>query len=109
MKLLEENDVPVMPMHDLRSALEDPHLQATSFFSITDHPSEGRIRQMRMPMTWSDSQPGPERHAPRLGEHSVEVLQQVGFSDAEIEQLIEQGTVLVCGERSPAASSKETV
>lgn len=109
MKLLEESDVPMMPMHDLHSVLEDPHLQATGFFSITDHPSEGRIRQMRMPMTWSDSQPEPARHAPRLGEHSVEVLQQVGFTDAEIEQLIEQGTVLVCSERSPTTPSKGTV
>jgi formyl-CoA transferase len=109
MKLLEESDVPMMPMHDLHSVLEDPHLQATGFFSITDHPSEGRIRQMRMPMTWSDSQPEPARHAPRLGEHSVEVLQQVGFTDAEIEKLIEQGTVLVCSERSPTTPSKGTV
>lgn len=109
MKLLEESDVPMMPMHDLHSVLEDPHLQATGFFSITDHPSEGRIRQMRMPMTWSDSQPGPARHAPRLGEHSVEVLQQVGFTDVEIEKLIEQGTVLVCSELYPTTPSKGTV
>ena len=74
MALLEEADMPMMPMHDLKSVLDDPHLVATKFFTTSEHPSEGTIRSMRMPMTWSDSTPEPARPAPRLGEHSVEVL-----------------------------------
>ena len=76
MALLEAADIPMMPMHDLQSVLTDPHLVATNFFSTVEHPSEGTIRSMRMPMTWSDSTPEPARHAPRLGEHSIEVLEQ---------------------------------
>jgi crotonobetainyl-CoA:carnitine CoA-transferase CaiB-like acyl-CoA transferase len=96
MALLEQADLPMMPMHDLQSVLTDPHLVATGFFSIIDHPSEGPIRSMRMPMTWSDSRTGPVRHAPRLGEHSVEVLQQAGFNATEIDDLIAQGVVQAC-------------
>ena len=93
MALLEEADVPMMPMHDLKSVLDDPHLVATSFFTTVEHPTEGTIRSMRMPMTWSESTPEPTRHAPRLGEHSVEVLAQAGFSGEEIDALIAAGAV----------------
>lgn len=99
MALLEEADIPMMPMHDLQSVLSDPHLVATDFFSTVEHPSEGTIRSMRMPMTWSDSTPEPMRHAPRLGEHSIEVLQQAGFAAAEIDALIADGAVHACAPR----------
>jgi crotonobetainyl-CoA:carnitine CoA-transferase CaiB-like acyl-CoA transferase len=83
----------MMPMHDLESVLADPHLVATGFFATGEHPSEGTIRSMRAPMTWSDTVPEPMRHAPRLGEHTVEVLEQAGFGAEEIDALIAQGAV----------------
>ncbi len=103
MALLEEADIPMMPMHDLQSVLSDPHLVATNFFSTVEHPSEGTIRSMRMPMTWSDSTPEPMRHAPRLGEHSVEVLQEAGFAAAEIDALVAAGAVQACAPRTATA------
>ncbi len=92
--LLEKADIPMLPMHDLKSVLQDPHLVATGFFAIEQHPSEGAIRTMRMPMSWSDSTPDPVRPAPRHGEHSIEVLQQAGYGASEIAQLIAQGVVM---------------
>ncbi|MBL4906229.1 MAG: CoA transferase, partial [Sneathiella sp.] len=68
-----------------------PHLEATGFFSFTDHPSEGRLREMPVPATWSKTQPEPTRPAPRLGEHSVEILQELGYSAQKIESLVECG------------------
>ena len=44
-ELLTKADVPVMPMHDLESMLEDPHLVATDFFPVVEHPTEGRDPQ----------------------------------------------------------------
>ena len=44
-ELLDKADVPVMPMHDLESMLQDPHLVATDFFPVVDHPSEGQDPQ----------------------------------------------------------------
>jgi len=93
MALLESADVPVMPMHDLQSVLADPHLAATRFFSMVEHPSEGTLRTMRMPMSWSDSTPDAPRPAPRHGEHSAEVLREAGFGAAEIEALVAAGAV----------------
>jgi len=93
MALLEGADVPMMPMHDLESVLDDPHLVATGFFTTSEHPSEGTVRSMRMPMSWSDTVPEPMRHAPRLGQHTVEVLEQAGYGAGEIDALIAAGAV----------------
>ncbi|HRH86356.1 MAG TPA: CoA transferase [Rubrivivax sp.] len=87
-ELLEAADVPFMPMHDLHSVLADPHLQATGFFETVQHPSEGAIRSMRGMPRWQSAPPGPARPAPRLGEHTVEVLREAGLTAAEIEQLL---------------------
>jgi len=87
MKLLEEADIPFSPMHDLESIVDDPHLVATDFFQPEDHPSEGRLKRMREPSEWSKTQPEATRHAPRLGEHSREILAELGYSADEIRRL----------------------
>jgi formyl-CoA transferase len=104
MALLEQADVPFMPMHDLQSVLTDPHLAATGFFAQVEHPSEGTVRSMQMPMRWSDTPAAPERLAPRQGEHSVEVLRQAGLDAAEIDALIAADVVQVCRPRQVAAA-----
>jgi len=87
--------------------LDDPHLVATKFFTTSEHPTEGTIRSMRMPMSWSDSTPEPARPAPRLGEHSAEVLAEAGYSGAEIAALIAQGAVLAHGARAAVSEGSE--
>lgn len=88
MALLIEADIPVLPMHTLTSILDDPHLVATNFFQAVDHPTEGPIRSMRVPATWSDTPVNPTRLAPRRSEHAVEILKQAGYSDTEIAGLL---------------------
>lgn len=90
-RLLEEADVPFMPMHDLQSVLADPHLQATGFFELHEHPSEGTIRSMRVVPRWQERQPPTPTPAPRLGQHTVEVLRQAGFTAEDVERLLASG------------------
>lgn len=89
--VFKEADIPAAPLHTLTSMVDDPHLKATGFFEIVDHPSEGRIRQMNIPSKWSKSAPSIRQHAPRLGEHTVEVLKEAGLEGGEIEGLIVSG------------------
>lgn len=98
LKLLHDADIPAMPMHDLESIFEDPHLNATGFFQPVDHPTEGKLRTMRYPATWSETQPGPTRMAPRCGEHSSELLREAGYSDAEIARLRADKVMLDAGD-----------
>jgi crotonobetainyl-CoA:carnitine CoA-transferase CaiB-like acyl-CoA transferase len=89
--LLERIDIPVAPMNSVHDVVNDPHLAASGFFTREDHPSEGVVRGMRTPTGWSESAPGAQRPAPRLGEHSLEVLREAGYSDAEIAELTRLG------------------
>ncbi len=91
LQLFDEADVPAMPLHTLESLLDDEHLNAVGFFGVDDHPSEGRLRRMAYPSAWSETQPGSQRPVPRLGEHSVEVLREIGYDDQRIEALLRTG------------------
>ncbi|WKA26059.1 CaiB/BaiF CoA transferase family protein [Bradyrhizobium roseum] len=94
-EILEKADVPVMPMHDLESLLGDPHIVATNFFPVVDHPSEGRIRNMRPSARFSQTPVETRRLAPRLSEHSAEILGEAGFSPDEIAALVRDGVTKV--------------
>ena len=88
---LEQADIPVQRMNTLDDIVGDPHLNAIGYFQSVEHPTEGRIRAMAVPSEWSESAPEYRRHAPRLGEHTREVLRETGLQDDAIEQLIASG------------------
>ena len=75
-------------MHDFVSILQDPQLLATGFFEMVDHPSEGRMRQISVPASFSRTPPQPFRPAPRQGEHGEDILLEAGFSQQEIDDLL---------------------
>lgn len=89
--LFERADIPAMPLHTAESLIDDPHLRAVGFFQRVEHPTEGRLRDMAVPAHWSRTQPAPHRLAPRLGEHSVEVLREIGFDPARIAAMLGAG------------------
>ena len=92
--------VPAMPMHSLESLMEDPHLQEVGFFEKVDHPTEGRIVNMTLPNKTSFKSRPDYRGAPKIGQHSVEILQEAGFSASEIEQFVTE-KVTVDGRLKP--------
>ncbi len=93
-EIFDRVDVPAMPYHTLDSLMEDPHLDDVGFFQRIDHPTEGSIRNMRLPNKTSFSPRAQVQGAPKLGQHSVEVLQEAGLDARAIEALIENGGVI---------------
>jgi crotonobetainyl-CoA:carnitine CoA-transferase CaiB-like acyl-CoA transferase len=78
LKDLTAHDIPVMPMMKLDDLLTDPHLAATQGWLDVPHPFEGMLRQLRPPVRMSHTPTGVWRPAPRLGEHTEEVLKELG-------------------------------
>ena len=94
LRLLDEADIPVLPMHTPDSLIDDPHLAEVGFFQDVEHPTEGPIRTMAVPTQWSHSKPAPTRLPPGLGEHSVAVLREAGLSQAQIDDLLARGVTI---------------
>ena len=91
LELLAKADVPAGPMHSLESLLDDEHLKAVGFFERHEHPTEGAVVSLRPPSRWSKTPLAIGRLPPLLGQHSTEVLQEAGYSPAEIAALVEAG------------------
>lgn len=58
-----------------------------------DHPTCGPIKLVNTPVKFSESTPGIRSPPPTLGQHTSEVLQQLGYTDSEVEELKSQGVV----------------
>jgi len=94
LELFDRADVPAMPYHTLDSLLDDPHLKDTGFFELKDHPTEGRTRVMRSPNRWSSGVRREWNPAPKLGQQSVEILREAGYSDTDIDAMIAAGVTV---------------
>lgn len=93
--LLEQADIPCGPMHTLDDLFADPHLRAVGMFPEVDHPTEGRMRHLKVPVQFSKTPGGLRRHAERLGASSAEVLCELGYTPEEIDTLVKSGVTLV--------------
>ncbi len=87
-ELLLRIDVPHTAFARLGEIAEQPHLKQVEMFPELDHPSEGRIRQARPPTRFSESPASVRRLAPRLGEHTSEILAEAGYDEATIAALL---------------------
>ena len=95
MRLLEQADIPHAPLHDLDGLIDDPHLEAVGLLQSIDHPTEGTLRVAGPAASWSKTPPSIRQYPPRLGEHGGEILREAGFTDAEIEALVNEGGLLL--------------
>jgi len=90
---LDEAGVPFGPVKTIREFAEDPQAKHNRTIFDADHPEAGTMRYVRYPGHLSETPAGLYRHPPRLGEHSAEVLREVGYSDEEIERLLGNGVI----------------
>lgn len=91
LELCAKHDIPAAPYNTLDSLIDDPHLKDVGLLCERQHPTEGKILDLRPANELSGGHRQDWRPAPHLGEHTREILHESGYSDAEIEQLLERG------------------
>ena len=91
LEALDRANIPGMIVNSLESLLEDPHLEATGFWQVLEHPTEGTLRMPGIPAAYSRTPADIRLLPPRLGEHSVEILREAGYGDAEIQAMLACG------------------
>ena len=93
MGMLQKHDVPATPVNTVPQVLQDAQTQALGIVQRLDHPLLGDIPIVSMPLTFSGERPPVRRAAPALGEHTDSVLEEFGYSAAEVAALREQKVV----------------
>ncbi len=94
MEIFDRTDVPAMPFQTLDQIMEDPHLKDIGFFETIEHPTEGKIINMKLPNKLSRGARTDFLPAPNIGQQSVDILREAGLSDAEIDALVQSGAAV---------------
>ena len=91
--LLDEAGVPGGPVLTYAEALADPHIQARDMIVEVEHPIIGAMRTIGPPTKYSDLETPVRGPAPWLGQHTRELLAEVGIADSDLDALFADGTI----------------
>ncbi len=98
MARLEEAGVPAGPVLDIAEMHADPQALAREMVVETEHSTVGPVKTIGLPIKFSETPGGVAAGAPRLGEHSREILAEHGYATDEIDRLIAAKAVIAADE-----------
>jgi len=93
-QIFDQLDVPAMPYHTLETLMQDPHLNDVGFFRKFDHPTEGRMIDMALTNKSTAGAREDFMPAPKVGQHTVEILREAGYSEAAIDAMLKAGSAV---------------
>jgi crotonobetainyl-CoA:carnitine CoA-transferase CaiB-like acyl-CoA transferase len=94
MKILEEHGCIYTPVQSIPEVVEDQQVLANNYLINIDHPTYGPVKTMGFPWDLSGTPASWRRGAPKLGEHTEEVLLEIGYSREEVAKLREEGAIM---------------
>ncbi|MEO0230135.1 MAG: CoA transferase [candidate division WOR-3 bacterium] len=90
---LDEAHIPAGPINTVDKAINDEQVRARNFIQEIDHPTAGKIKLMKNPIHFGDIELDIYRHPPLLGEHTEEILLELGYNHEEIKNLKAKGVI----------------
>jgi crotonobetainyl-CoA:carnitine CoA-transferase CaiB-like acyl-CoA transferase len=100
---LEAVGIPAGPVLSIKEMQSDPQAIAREMVPETDHPIAGRVQTIGLPVKLSKTPGGVVRPAPLFGQHTREVLAEYGYSNSEIDALLEGGGVIATSNSGKAS------
>lgn len=91
--LLAARGIPCSPLHTLGELSAHPHTQASGMIYGYEHPQLGAFRSVAQPVRFNGERTALRQPPPMLGQHTAEVLGQLGFDAAQIEAMAQAGAV----------------
>ena len=92
-KILEDGGVPCGPINQLSDVFTDPQVLHREMLTEVPHASLGKMQVTGIPIKFSETQGSIERGAPVLGEHTSEVILEMGYSEDDIARLRDEGAI----------------
>jgi len=92
-KLFRDSDIPCGPVHSLEEVFNDPQVAFRSMIMETDHPFLGKMKQLGIPVKFSETLCELKSAPPLYGEHTSEILQDLGYPKESIEALRKKGVI----------------
>ena len=93
-KLLQDHSVPCSPIQNMAEVMRDEQVEASGMLPRVDHPEIPDYRDIAMPVRWDGDRPETTRIPPVAGQHTREILSELGFGEEQIAALLANGIVL---------------
>lgn len=91
--MLLAHDIPHAPVATLHDVMTDPQVRHNGIFTTLHHPTQGDVTNTQRPVLYDGDRHASDLAPPMLGEHSTEILRELGFDASSVDSMIRSGAV----------------